>query len=61
MVESGHYASEEIETHVESLFNEWEELQTATVEKTKGIKEALSFQQFKRKVDAVLVLIEEKV
>ena len=46
---------------MESLFTQWEELQAATVEKTKGLKEALSFQQFKRRADSVLVLIEEKV
>lgn len=60
LVESGHYASDEIESRVEGLFQLWAELQTATDEKTNGLKEALSLQQFKRKVDSVLVLISER-
>ena len=39
----------------------WEDLQEATEVKSHGLEEALSLMQFKRKVDAVLVLLGERV
>lgn len=61
MCETGHYASDEIESRVEGLFQLWEELQKATEEKSNALEEALSLLQFKRKVDSVHVLVAERV
>ena len=61
MIDTGHYASDEIESRVEKLFSSWEELQYATEQKSNMLEEALSLLQFKRKVDNLQVLISERV
>jgi len=61
LVDGAHYASDEIETQVEELFQKWEELREATENKGVGLEQALSLVQFNRKVDGVQVLVRDRV
>ncbi len=59
-MDTKHYASQDIETHLEELFDKWEELREATERKGVGLEEALSLLHFNRKVDAVQVLVRDR-
>ena len=59
LVDSGHYASDEIESSVEELFEKWAELQLASDKKGVGLEQALSLVHFNRKVDGVQSLIHD--
>lgn len=61
LVDSGHYASDEIESSVEELFEKWAELQLASDKKGVGLEQALSLVHFNRKVDGVQTLIHDCV
>ena len=61
LVDAGHYASDDIESQVEELFQKWEDLREATEMKGVGLQEALSLVHFNRKVDAVQTLIRDRV
>ncbi len=60
LVDAEHYASHDIETHLEELFDKWQELREATERKGVGLQEALSLLRFNRKVDAVQVLVRDR-
>lgn len=60
LVANGHYASRDINSRVEELFQQWEELGVATQRKGVGLEEALSLVLFNRKVDGVQSLIRDR-
>ena len=57
----GHYASGDINSRVNELFQQWKDLSVATKQKEVGLQEALSLVLFNRKVDGVLSLIRDRV
>ena len=57
----GHYASSEIQSRVEELFQQWKDLNEATKNKELMLEEALALVRFNRKVDGVLSLIRDHV
>ena len=61
MVTKSHYASVDISSRVTEHFQLWNELKQATAAKTVGLDEALSLQQFQRRVETVQVLIADRV
>ena len=56
-MDGGHYASHDIEAHVEELFSKWEELLEATDSKRLGLEQALSLVHFNRKVRIVWSIV----
>lgn len=60
-MKAGHYASEEINSRVEEIFQQWEELGEATDRKGVGLQQALSLVHFNRKVDGVQSLVRDRV
>ena len=61
LVDGGHYATDDIESCVEELFEKWEELRVATDKKGVGLEQAISLVHFNRKVDGVQSLIRDRV
>ena len=61
LIEQQHYAQDEIEARVESLFTLWDQLTEATKAKGRGLAEALSLMSFNRQVDTVHSMITERV
>lgn len=61
LVARGHYASSDINSRVNELFQQWKELGVATDRKGVGLQEALSLVLFNRKVDGVQSLIRDRV
>ena len=61
LIEQEHYAQDEIEARVESLFTLWDQLTDATKAKGRGLAEALSLMSFNRQVDTVHSMITERV
>ena len=61
LVAGGHYASTDINSRVNELFQQWRELGVATEKKGVGLQEALSLVLFNRKVDGVQSLIRDRV
>ena len=61
MIEQQHYAQDEIEARVESLFTMWDQLTEATKSKGRGLAEALSLMNFNRQLDTVHSMITERV
>ncbi len=60
-MDAGHYASDEINSRVEEIFQQWEELGEATDRKGVGLQQALSLVHFNRKVDGVQSLVRDRV
>ena len=60
-MDAGHYASAEINSRVEEIFQQWEELGEATDRKWMGLQQALSLVHFNRKVDGVQSLVRDCV
>ena len=60
-MDAGHYASDEINSQVEEIFQQWEELAEATDRKGVGLQQALSLVHFNRKVDGVQSLVRDRV
>ena len=61
LIENGHYAQDDIEARVESLFTLWDQLTEATKAKGRGLAEALSLMSFNRQVDTVHAMITDRV
>jgi len=61
LIEQGHYAQDDIETRVESLFTLWDQLTDATRAKGRELAEAISLMSFNRQVDTVHSMITERV
>ena len=61
LIDAGHYASDEINSRVEEIFQQWEELGEATDRKGVGLQQALSLVHFNRKVDGVQSLVRDRV
>ena len=61
LIDAGHYASEEINSRVEEIFQQWEELGEATDRKGVGLQQALSLVHFNRKVDGINSLVRDRV
>jgi len=61
LIENGHYAQDDIEARVESLFTLWDQLTEATKSKGRGLVEALSLMSFNRQVDTVHAMITDRV
>ncbi|XP_065894234.1 spectrin beta chain, non-erythrocytic 1-like isoform X3 [Dysidea avara] len=60
LIENGHYAQDDIEARVESLFTLWDQLTEATKAKGRGLAEALSLMSFNRQVDTVHAMITDR-
>ena len=60
-MDASHYAAEDIEKYVEAILIRWEELRRALEIRGRGLEEALSLVRFKRQVDEVHAMINDRV
>ena len=60
-MDAGHYACDKIDSRVEEMFQQWEELGEATDRKGVQLQQALSLVHFNRKVDGVQSLVRDRV
>ena len=61
LVEEGHYDSASVQESMDGLFEDWEQLKEATMQRGRLLAEAQELVGFKREADVVILWMTEKV